>query len=386
MSTSTFTTCDPCTLPFAPHLRIQGQRWQPCTWPARRTHGVVVGDFEGPAPALRGFYIQDPAGDGNAATSDGLFVFNGNSDSVSLATTCASPARVGEFQGQTQVSAALGRRCGTGTIAPVDVTLPFPARLRRRAELPERYEGMLVRLPQTLDVTEHFQLGRFGQVVRVLRRTSAAADERDRARRAGAALQAQNKLNRLIIDDALNNQNPDPIVFGRGGQPLSAANTLRGGDTATGIVGVMTYTWAGNAASGNAFRVRPIGALDGFVRSSPPTRARRPRPTSAGTLRVAGMNLLNYFNTFDGASSNPPFACSSAWAARRPIAVAPTMRPSSIGSGPRPSRRSSRPGRCHWRHRDRERRLRARQRARVPRRPAECGQRAGNLRVCRCGR
>ena len=47
------------------------------------------------------------------------------------------------------------------------------------------------------------------------------------------------------MDDALNNQNPDPIEFGRGGDPLTAANTLRGGDTATGIVGVMTYTWAG---------------------------------------------------------------------------------------------------------------------------------------------
>ena len=69
----------------------------------------------------------------------------------------------------------------------------------------------------------------------------------------------QTTCNRLIIDDALNNQNPDPIVFGRGGEPLSAANTLRGGDTATGIVGVMTYTWAGNSASGNAYRVRPGG-------------------------------------------------------------------------------------------------------------------------------
>ncbi len=58
------------------------------------------------------------------------------------------------------------------------------------------------------------------------------------------ALQDANDLNRIIVDDGANGQNPDPIVFGRGGLPLSASNTLRGGDTATGIVGVLDYTWA----------------------------------------------------------------------------------------------------------------------------------------------
>ena len=65
-----------------------------------------------------------------------------------------------EFNGQTQISASSIVNCGTGSVAPVDVTLPFSS-----VDYPERYEGMLVRLPQTLYVTEHFQLGRFGQVV-----------------------------------------------------------------------------------------------------------------------------------------------------------------------------------------------------------------------------
>ena len=83
--------------------------------------------------------------------------------------------------------------------------------------------------------------------------------------------------------------------------PLSASNTLRGGDTATGVVGVMTYTWAGSSASGNAYRVRPVNALGGGV---PDFQPANPRPEAApavgGTLKVVGMNLLNYFNTFDG--------------------------------------------------------------------------------------
>ena len=202
-----------------------------------------------------------------------------------------------EFQDQTQIGASQVTTCGTGTVAPTDVTLPAPT-----ADFFERYEGMLVRMPQTLSVTEHFQLGRFGQVVmsaggRLLQPTNVVAPRRRSGRAAGGERPRQ-----IIVDDALQNQNPDPILFGRGGNPLSASNTLRGGDTATGMVGVMTYTWAGNSASGNAFRLRPVGALGGGVPLRGGQPAARGRPAVGGTLRVAGMNLLNFFNTFDGSA------------------------------------------------------------------------------------
>ena len=133
---------------------------------------------------------------------------------------------------------------------------------------------MLVRLPQTMYVTEHFQLGRFGQVVlssggRLMQPTNIYAPGPD-----ADALQAANNLNRIIIDDASQTQNPNPIVFARGGRPLSASNTLRGGDTATNIVGVLNYTWAGNGASGTRIASRPINALNGYVNSRQPTRDR----------------------------------------------------------------------------------------------------------------
>jgi hypothetical protein len=203
---------------------------------------------------------------------------------------------VQEFQGQTQISSVSSLElCSTGaSVAPTDVTLPFPS-----ADFPERYEGMLVRFPQTLYVTEQFQLGRFGQIV---------ASSSDRLRQPtnvvapGApaqALQAQNNLNKIIVDDALNNQNPDPIEFGRGGNPLSAANTLRGGDTFSNTVGVMVFTWAGQSASPNAYRLRPINALGGGL---PNFVASNPRPATpenvGGNIKVASINLLNYFNTF----------------------------------------------------------------------------------------
>jgi hypothetical protein len=117
---------------------------------------------------------------------------------------------------------------------------------------------------------------------------------------AANALQSANALNRLILDDALNSQNPDPILFARGGLPLSASNTLRGGDHVTGLIGVMTFTWAGNSASGNAYRVRPVGALGGGVPAFVAANARPAQaPDVGGTLRVAGFNVLNYFLTLD---------------------------------------------------------------------------------------
>jgi predicted extracellular nuclease len=294
----TFTVIDVCSAAYTPIWEIQGAGLATPLPGARTTRGVVVGDYEGPAPTLRGFYIQDPAGDGNDLTSDGLFVFNGNSNSVNLGDVVVVTGNATEFQDQTQISASSVTVCGTGTVTPVDVTLPVPT-----ADHFERFEGMLVRLPQTLPVTEHFQLGRFGQVVvssggRLRQPTDVLPPGAD-----AEALQLENDRNRIIIDDGLNNQNPDPIVFGRGGMTLSAANTLRGGDTATNTVGVLTYTWAGNAASGNAYRVRPVGSLDGFVRFD----ASNPRPAAAppatGSLRVASMNLLNFFNTFAGCTN-----------------------------------------------------------------------------------
>ena len=293
-----FSAFDACAAAYTPAFELQGSgATSPLAGATVTTRGVVVGDYEGPAPALRGFYLQDATGDGNGLTSDGLFVFNNNAATVNVGDVVVVTGAVSEFQGQTQVSAASVNTCGTGTVLPVEVTLPLLS-----ADHLERYEGMLVRLPQPLVVTEHFLLGRFGEVLvsadaRLRQPTDVLLPGAD-----AEALQAANNLNQLIIDDASQGQNP-PFVFGRGGAPLSAANPLRAGDTATGTVGVLTYTWAGNAASGNAYRVRPIGALDGFVRFDAANPRPIETPAQTGSLRVASMNLLNFFNTFTGCTA-----------------------------------------------------------------------------------
>ncbi|MBK9713170.1 MAG: ExeM/NucH family extracellular endonuclease [Kouleothrix sp.] len=308
-NTATITVQAPCSAPDVTIGSVEGTGdTTPVNGQSVTVQGVVVLDYEGASPALRGFYLQD-AGDGNPATSDGIFVFeNDNANRVSAGQVVQVTGIANENQGQTQLGTSTAvtgvptiEQCGaTATVTPADVTLPVAS-----ATALEAYEGMLVRFNQTLYVTEHFQLGRFGQVVLSsgdrLRQPTNVVDPGAPA----IALQAQNDLNRLIVDDDTQAQNPDPIKFGRGGSPLSASNTLRGGDTVDNMVGVMTYTWAGNAASGNAYRLRPVGALGGGVPNFQPAN---PRPASApsvgGSLRVVGMNLLNFFNTFDGLPDN----------------------------------------------------------------------------------
>ena len=68
---------------FTPIYTIQGSGLATTMPGTVTTEGVVVGDFEGTA-AASGFYIQDLTGDGNAATSDGIFVFTGNTNLASV--------------------------------------------------------------------------------------------------------------------------------------------------------------------------------------------------------------------------------------------------------------------------------------------------------------
>ncbi len=268
----------------------------PCPGEDITIEGVVVADFEGAAPTLRGFYVQeeDSDVDGDPATSEALFVFNASNNNVAVGDAVRITGVVAEFQGQTQINFpdVLTILSSANTLpTAATVTLPFAA-----LDSLEAVEGMLVTIPETLYVTEFFQLGRFGEVL-------VSSDDRLPQPTANVApgapaqaMQAANDLNQLIIDDALNNQNADPIVYGGNGAPLTAANPLRGGDTITGATGVMTYTWAGNSASGNAYRLRPATVPIAFQTANP-------RPTSApavgGSLKVASFNVLNYFLTLD---------------------------------------------------------------------------------------
>ena len=83
--------------------------------------GVVTGDFqEGDADTTRnlgGFYIQNPP-DGSDETSDGIFVFDGNSPATDVAVgdRVRVQGTVKEYYGETQISATAVTVTGTGHV------------------------------------------------------------------------------------------------------------------------------------------------------------------------------------------------------------------------------------------------------------------------------
>jgi len=283
-------------------IQGDGLQFNPLFGGTQTVEGIVVGDFTGNNSSfLRGFYVQEETSDEDAldTTSEGIFVFTSNLtfSSSLLGQKVRVTGAVSEFQDQTQLSATsfsniqLLSGGSLDQVTTIEVTLPFasPTAL-------ERFEGMRVTFPQTLTVTNNFPLGRFGAFElssgdRLYQPTQIAAPGAD-----ANAVQDANNLNRILVDDARQNQNPDPVIFPTP-DGLSAANTLRGGSTVNGLTGVMTYTWGGNAASPNAYRVRPTPDTLDELTFNPAANSRPIAPPNVGgNLKVASFNLLNYFN------------------------------------------------------------------------------------------
>jgi predicted extracellular nuclease len=241
---------------------------------------IVTGNFQN-ANQLGGFFIQQADGekDNNSLTSEGLYV-SGGSTAVQAGDRVRVTGAVAETFDQTQIVATAVAVCANNQALPAAVAVNLP--VATAASL-EAYEGMRVTLPQTLTVTETFELGRFGQVLlsngRLMQPTNVVAPGA-----AANALQAQNNLNQILLDDGSNVQNPDPVIFPA--PALSASNTLRGGDTVSNIVGILSYDFG-------AYRVTPTTAPT-FVHSNP--RPAAPVSPTGTNLRVASFNLLNFFN------------------------------------------------------------------------------------------
>ncbi len=290
-----FTANDVCADPFTRIVAIQGSGPSAAVTGNVTTQGVVTGDFEGPG-GIGGFYLQDESGDGDTATSDGIFVYTGSGNLV----TTGDRVRVGGYArerfGQTAInqsnsnsSAVLAADlvfCGAGSVAPTEVEMPFAT-----LDAPERHEGMLVRFPQSLVIAEYFNYDRFGEMVLALPLdgetrpfTPTSIEEPGPAAlaRAGA-----NALRRITLDDGLGTQNP-AVLRHPNGAPFTLDNRFRGGDTVTGTVGVLGYDFG-------RYRIQPTAPA-----SYTATNLRPDAPGAVGgTLEVAALNTLNYFLTLD---------------------------------------------------------------------------------------
>ncbi|MCX6855078.1 MAG: ExeM/NucH family extracellular endonuclease, partial [Verrucomicrobia bacterium] len=269
--------------------------------------GVVTADYQGPPPALGGFFMQSLAADvdADAATSEGIFVYDFSSEgsgAVAVGDVVTLTATAAEFGSQTQLSnvSALSLNGSVSLPALTDATLPMIT-----TSSLEPLEGMRVRFPQTLHVTSastsanfSFNYARNGELILAadgpLIEPTEYIDPNDNPASgtstsgssnvpAITALASAPTLRTVVLDDASTAVYPFPTPY------LNALGTRRCGDTVMGLSGILSF-------SSGRYRVQPTSAVT-FADTNP-------RPTSppalAGRLKVVAMNVLNYFTTFGG--------------------------------------------------------------------------------------
>ncbi len=262
----------------------------PFTGQAVSTTGVVT------RLNSNGFFIQDLAGDGNPATSDGIFVF-----STQFFPTVGSLVRVAatvtEFNVGTASNADTATKpltelssvsavtqLGTGySIVPTAVSLPLAP-----GDSFERFEGMLLRF-SGLTVQQNFFEARYGQLTLGVGRHETVTNRHRPGTPQALALADEQARSRFLLDDGstAQNRNPTPYI-GSNGVP-------RAGDSIATLTGVLDFglATASNAGFG-LYRLHPTEA--------PTITVSNPRPPApaavGGNLRLGSMNVLNFFTTF----------------------------------------------------------------------------------------
>jgi uncharacterized protein len=253
--------------------------------------GIVTGSFVGSAK-LGGFFAQSPddAKDSDPLTSEGIFVDLGSSASpIAVGDSVLVRGKVAESYGLTKIVEAVATVLASGKALPAAAPLVLPL---DSLGAPERWEGMRVRVPQSLVVTGNYTLGRYGEMVLAPRRQMAPTQVASPGAAAQAALRADS-LARLVVDDGSSVQNPATVPYPTGG--LSATNTLRTGDRVDSLEGVLDFAFG-------AWTLRPTRA--------PVFEPANPRPIAppraSEHLRVASFNVLNYFTTLGTAAACGP--------------------------------------------------------------------------------
>ncbi|MEW6445408.1 MAG: ExeM/NucH family extracellular endonuclease [Pseudomonadota bacterium] len=258
-------------------------------------------------PGLGGFYIQEEASDVDAdpTTSEGIFVYDNRA--VTIGDIVRFNAEVDEFKGLTELKnlsnfsvVSSGNPLPTATL----ITLPVADMVNWEA-----VEGMLVEVRSSgssLVITDNYNLGQYGQVTLTSDSLLRNYTEDNAPSIPGyTAYQASTQRDQIILDDAFSSQFPS-VHPGRGGNDLSASNTLRAGDSVTSITGVLDQYVAGSElAYETTYRIQPT-VEPVFSGAARPTASDLQTAVGSPEIKVASANVLNYFTTFGTANFTNP--------------------------------------------------------------------------------
>ena len=287
-----------CGDPFTAIHDIQGAGLaSPLDGSLVSTEGIVTATFFG-VDEIGGFFMQaaDADVDADPNTSEGIYVFTTFFTDPVAGDTVRVSGDVDEFFDLTEITnvnnVLVCSSGGSVTATAVDLPVTGPDDL-------EAYEGMFVTFPETLYVTDNFNWHRFGEIVlsegdRQINPTNAIAPGPGAGDTDGDNVADINENGRILVDDGRSAQFPDPPPN------LGPGGTIRLGDSVTGMSGVLSYSF------GN-YRVQPTDIT--VVRDNP----RQATPTDfGGDVRVASVNVLNYWTTIDNGSNNARGADSAA--------------------------------------------------------------------------
>lgn len=255
----------------------------------------------------KGFYLTDPAGDGNPATSDGIFVYLNDSKLATNyptlkpgAEVCLE-ARVEEYYGGTQLKPTFEANKARLQVTAQGLTVPTSVLLVNEgetlAQALNRHEGMRVRLDSSSDLHLTRNYGFDYKVYRnnvelshkapLLKPTQLHIASSPKA----VALAAKNGSNRLVVESDYKAQ--DGVLPWFPGWDADQGY-LRIGDQLTGLEGVIVY-------NKDAFRlvVPSDVTLSAGALLRTPEDDRQPAPARArgSNLRIGSFNVLNYFTS-----------------------------------------------------------------------------------------
>ena len=268
-----------CGTEYTPIYAIQGDgSSSPLEGADVTTEGVVTVDSQR-NDQHRGVFLQDPEGDGDAATSDGIFVFLPEWEvDVTVGQRIRVSATVVEWFGETQLGSVTSVvDCGRDRVRPLAISAPG------FNENPEQYEGMWLRFGGGFFVTDTFNLHRFGEIwlaeggVVELPTNEELPDSPEMHQMAAAGVARS-----ILVDDGSRFSNPQPIPF------LNPEGTLRLGDKTANPSGAIQFAFG-------AYKLIPDGDLSFQTRNPRPVA-----PTVAGEVTVATFNVLNYWTTLGG--------------------------------------------------------------------------------------
>jgi predicted extracellular nuclease len=277
--------CEPLAVTI-PQIQGAGER-SPYEGAIVKTSGVVtLLTRDG-----RSFWIQDPDGDADPATSDGIFVFRGGDVSpVQVGDRVTVTATVAEFVRSSRPNDLPLTELGSVsevTVALVSQLLPDPVVLKDLPDVSipegiafwEPLEGMLVEVEEGRVVAATSRFGEFAMLTK-----------RDAQPGSGYFPKTKQILLRSLGDNEVD-YNPERIIVDDESIDVGAIQVIPG-DQVASLIGVVDYTFSN-------YKLQP--SPNGFdieyeeIPESPVSRRSGPR----GDLRITSFNVENLFDLID---------------------------------------------------------------------------------------